>query len=344
MKQMVLVEPGKLEQRDTPKPSPTEGEVLIKVHTVGICGSDVHAFQGKHPTIYLPVVQGHEFSGVVEVVGHGVLNLEAGDRVTVRPQVTCGKCYHCLGGHSNICHELQVIGCNRAVPGAAQEYIIVPSNLVYRLPEALSFEAGAFIEPVSVAVAAIRRLPSSISGKSIVILGAGTIGNLTAQVAKANGAKSVLICDIWDEKLAIARNCGLENTLNVSSENAEDEVLSIYGRDGLDVAFECVGIQDTINFAISVCRKRADIVIVGVFASPPAIDMINIQEKELGIYGTLMYKHEDYDEAIRLIEEKRVSIDALISGCFPLSETANAYEYILSNQASTMKVLINVGE
>ena len=206
MRSVLLNKPQELLMRDIEKPVPAKGEVLIKVKRMGICGSDIHAYYGKHPTIYLPVVQGHEFSGVVEALGEGVTGFEIGEPVTARPQYTCGECYHCRSGHENICHDLQVIGCNGKVPGAAQDYISLRSHLVFKLPDNLNYDDGAMVEPVAVAVAAVKTFTYDIKGKNILVFGAGTIGNLVAQVAKAEGAKSVLITDVCDEKLEIAKN------------------------------------------------------------------------------------------------------------------------------------------
>ena len=265
MRSVLLNKPQELLMRDIEKPVPAKGEVLIKVKRMGICGSDIHAYYGKHPTIYLPVVQGHEFSGVVEALGEGVTGFEIGEPVTARPQYTCGECYHCRSGHENICHDLQVIGCNGKVPGAAQDYISLRSHLVFKLPDNLNYDDGAMVEPVAVAVAAVKTFTYDIKGKNILVFGAGTIGNLVAQVAKAEGAKSVLITDVCDEKLEIAKKCGIDHVVNTMKEDICQKAEEVFGKDGVDGALECVGVEATINQAIKVCRKRNDIIIVGIY-------------------------------------------------------------------------------
>lgn len=329
---------------DIEKPVPQRGEVLIKVKRVGICGSDIHAYYGKHPTVYLPVVQGHEFSGTVEAVGEGVEGFEAGEPVTVRPQYTCGECFHCASGHENICHNLMVLGCNGKVPGGAQDYIAVKDGLVFKLPENMDCDDGAMVEPTAVGVAAVKSFTEGVEGKNILVLGAGTIGNLTAQAAKGFGAKVVMITDLCDEKLEVARECGVDYTVNTAKEDLEQSVIKAFGIDGLDGALECVGVEQTINDAIKVCRKRNEIIIVGVYGGRPAIDMINVQEKELKLIGTLMYLEDDYRDAIRLISEGRIRLNPLKTRHFKLEEYGEAYDYIAKNKEISMKVLIDVDE
>lgn len=344
MRSVLLSKPQELVMRDIEKPVPGKGEVLIKVKRMGICGSDIHAYHGMHPTIYLPVVQGHEFSGVVEAVGEGVTGFEIGEAVTARPQYTCGECYHCKSGHENICHNLQVIGCNGQVPGAAQDYIPMRSHLVFKLPENVNFDDGAMVEPVAVAVAAVKTFTYDIKGKNILVLGAGTIGNLVAQVAKAHGAKAVMITDVCDEKLEIAKQCGIDYTVNTLKEDLNQKAIEVFGKDGIDGALECVGIEATINQAIQVCRKRDDIIIVGIYSKNPAIRMIDVQEKELKLIGTLMYLEDSYYESIRLISEKLVNLEPLKTKHFSLEDFGKAYQYIEENRATAMKIFIDVNE
>ena len=290
------------------------------------------------------MVQGHEFSGVVEALGEGVTGFEIGEAVTARPQYTCGECYHCKSGHENICHDLQVIGCNGKVPGAAQDYIPMRSHLVFKLPENMGLDNGAMVEPVAVAVAAVRTFTFDIKGKNILVLGAGTIGNLVAQVAKAEGAKAVMITDVCDEKLEIAKQCGIDYTVNTMKEDLDAKAVEAFGKDGIDGALECVGVEATINQAIKVCRKRDDIIIVGIYSQRPAIDMIDVQEKELKLIGTLMYLEDDYHESIRLISEGKVNLEPLKTKHFKLEEFEEAYKYIEDNRATSMKILIDVDE
>ena len=339
MKQARLVEPEKIMLEDVDIPIFSPGQVLIKVKRLGICGSDIHAYYDKHPYISCPIVQGHEFSGEIAEVGDGVEGLSEGDRVTVMPQLVCGECYPCTHGNYHICNDLKVIGCQ--ADGAAREYIPVDHRLIVKLPEGMSFDYGAMVEPVAVGVHAVGRL-GNVAGMNLLVLGAGPIGNLTAQSAKGLGAKSVLITDISDSRLEIAKNCGIDFTLNVAFENLEAKVAEYFGPDGADAILECVGVEDTIAVAVHLARKGTDIVIVGVFADKPSVDIGLVQDKELRMIGTLMYRAEDYRSAIDLIQADKITLEPLITKHFSFDDYPKAFEYIARHRDLTMKVLIDV--
>jgi len=339
MIQVVLEKPKKIVIKEVEKPRPGPGEVLIKVRRIGICGSDIHAYYGKHPFIDYPIVQGHEFSGEIAEIGQGVSDFKVGDKVTVMPQLTCGKCYQCLHGDYHICDNLKVIGCQ--VDGAAQEYISVPAKLTVKLPQGFDFDFGAVIEPLAVGVHAARKL-SYVENKKLLVLGAGPIGNLTSQVLKAMGADFVMITDIYDFRLNIAQKCGADYIVNVKKQDLEMEIKEKFGEAKADSIIECVGSGDTINQAISLARKGSEIIVVGVFGNKPVVNFSLVQDRELKIQGSLMYKKIDYDIAIDLIHSKKVKLEPLITAHFSLKEYAEAYRFIENNKERTMKVLIDV--
>ncbi len=339
MLRVTLQSPEQLVYSQADIPVPGRDEVLIRIRRFGICGSDIHAYYGKHPSVSCPIVLGHEFSGQVERTGPGVTGLLPGDAVTVRPQIVCGECYHCRHGNYNVCDHLKVIGCHSS--GAAQEFLAVGTSVVVKLPGSVSLDHGAMVEPVAVGVGALRKL-SAIRDRNILVLGAGTIGNLAAQSAMGLGAASVTITDVSDDKLALARQCGIGHTVNTAREDLKEALRGIWGADGTDAALECVGAEATANQAIAAARKCSEIVIVGVFSKWPVLDMLDIQEKELRVTGSLMYKSEDYDIAIDLISRSKLRLDPLISARFPLQEYDKAYKYIESHRATVAKVLIDV--
>jgi L-iditol 2-dehydrogenase len=339
MQQAILREPQKVEFRQVPKPSPRVGQVLLQVKRIGVCGSDIHAYYGKHPYISCPIVQGHEFSGEVAAIGSGVRGIKTGDRVTVRPQLTCGSCYPCTHGNYHICNELKVIGCQ--AEGAAQEFIAVPQGLVFKLPAKLDYDSGAMVEPVAVGVHAVGRL-GSVEGKKVLVLGAGPIGNLTAQAARGLGAQAVMLTDVNDFRLSIARECGIEGKANPAREDLAAAVKTFFGPDGADAILECVGVKKTVEQAISLARKGTDIVIVGVFGKKPTVDIGLVQDKELRLIGTLMYKAEDYRTAIELIRAGRVNLKSLMTTHFAFKDYGKAYKYIEENRDRTMKVFIDL--
>ncbi len=323
-------------------PKPAKGEVLLKIIRMGICGSDIHAYYGKHPTVFPPIVQGHEFSAIVQELGTGVSGFTKGQRVTVRPQHQCGSCYYCQNGKPNVCQNLKVIGCQ--TPGAAQEYLTVPAKLLYPLSQKTSFDEAAMIEPVAVAVANLGAIAGGVQGKKILVLGGGTIGNLTAQTAKAMGAGLVALTDIEDGKLLLAKTCGIDAVINTKTEDAKTAIKAVFGAEGPDAILECVGSETTLGQAIAHSRKGSEIIIVGIYSAPPRADMLNVQEKELQLKGVLMYLEEDYQKAVQMVEEGRLQLAPLMSAHFPLKELDKAYAYIAQNPGSCMKVLIDVGE
>ncbi|MGB9836063.1 MAG: zinc-dependent alcohol dehydrogenase [Candidatus Saccharicenans sp.] len=339
MIQVILSQPEKVEIRDVPRPVPAAGQVLLRIKRIGICGSDIHAYYGKHPYIKCPIVQGHEFSAEVAELGAGVRQFKVGDRVTVRPQLTCGQCYQCRQGNYHICENLKVIGCQ--ADGAAQEFLAVPEELVVKLPDSINYDLGAMVEPLAVGVHAVGKL-SEIRGQNIVVLGAGPIGNLTAQAAKALGARSVMIADISEVRLEIARKCGIDFMVNNSKQDLGEEIRRQFGEARAEAILECVGSEKTIGLAIDLARKGSEIIVVGVFEEKPKVDFGLIQDRELRVLGSLMYKKEDYETAIGLIEAKKVYLEPLISRHFTIRQYAEAYKYIESNREKTMKVLIDV--
>ncbi len=339
MKQAVLVEPQKVIIQDIPKPVPAPAQVLVQVKRIGICGSDIHAYYGKHPYIKCPIVQGHEFSGRITEAGPAVRVLKVGDDVTVMPQLVCGKCYPCLYGDYHICNSLKVIGCQ--AEGAAQEFIAVDQYLVVKLPRGMDYDSGAMVEPVAVGAHAVGRL-GKVEEKRILVLGAGPIGNLTAQVAAGLGAAAVAITDLNDFRLDIARSCGIIHAINPTKGNLAASVRLVFGPDGADAILECVGAEETIGQAISMARKGTDIVIVGVFGEKPQVDIGLVQDKELRLIGSLMYKAEDYRTAIDLIQSGKVRLEPLMTKHFPFEQYPEAYRYIEKNRDRTMKVFIDL--
>jgi len=339
MLQAVLEQPQMVVMRDVPEQSAGPGQILIKVKKIGICGSDIHAYYGKHPYISCPIVQGHEFSGQVVEVGPAVKGIRRGADVTVMPQVVCGECYPCKHGRYNICNSLKVIGCQ--IDGAAQELFAVDAKLALPLPRGMSYELGAMIEPAAVGAHVLSRL-ENVKGLKILVLGAGPIGNLAAQIAKGLGARDVMITDINDFRLDIARRCGIAHCVNTSKKPLEQAIAASFGTDGADAILECVGSQATMEQAIACARKGTDIIVVGVFGEKPTVDIGLVQDKELRLFGTLMYRKSDYLTAMRLMQSKIIDAAAIITQRFAFREYPAAYRHIEQNRERTMKVVIDL--
>ena len=339
MKQAVMTQPGKIEFRTLTAPEVKPDEVLIAVRRIGVCGSDIHVYHGLHPYTGYPVVQGHEVSGVIAALGAQVSGLQVGEKVVFMPQVTCGECYPCRHGQYHICDQLKVMGFQTS--GAAQEYFPVKADMVLKVPDQINLDEAAMIEPVSVAVHALRRV-GDLAGKKVVVLGAGTIGNLVGQVARASGAAQVMVCDISPYKLEKARQCGLDITVDPSQEDLNQAILTHFGPDRADIILECVGVQDTITQAVQAARKGSTIVVVGVFGKKPVVDLGLVQDRELSLVGTLMYQKVDYERAIALIGGGKLILGPMITHRFHFPDYLAAYEAIEASHGEYMKVMIDL--
>ncbi|WP_148410000.1 zinc-dependent alcohol dehydrogenase [Murimonas intestini] len=341
MLQEIMVKPGKIEFQEVEIPQPGENQVLVKIMKIGICGSDIHVYHGEHPFTSYPVTQGHEVSGEIVKLGEKVRDLYVGQKVTIEPQVYCGECYPCRHGKYNLCEELKVMGFQTT--GTASEYFAADASKVTPIPQEMSYDEGAMIEPLAVAVHGVKQV-GDVRGMKIAVLGAGPIGNLVAQTAKGMGAEKVMITDISDLRLKKAEECGIHVCVNTRDKDFGEAMLEAFGPDKADVIYDCAGNNTTMGQAIKYARKGSIIVLVAVFAGMAQIDLAVANDHELDIKSTMMYRHEDYLDAIRLVQEKKVHLSPLISRSFAFKDYQKAYEYIDENRETTMKVLINVQE
>lgn len=339
MLQQVMTEPGKIVFCSTPIPHPSAGQVLVKIKKIGVCGSDIHVYYGEHSGTGYPVTQGHEVSGQVAELGAEVSGLKVGQKVTIEPQVYCGKCYPCTHGKYNLCEELKVMGFQTT--GAASEYFVVDASKVTALPSEMTYNEGAMIEPLAVTVHAAKRF-TKLKGAKVAILGCGPIGILLAQTCKALGAAQVLITDISDYRLHLAKMLGVDFSVNTMQKDFGEAMTDVFGKDKADVIYDCAGNNTTINQAIQNARKGSKLVLVAVFAGIAAVDLFTLNDHELDLDTTMMYRHEDYLEAIQLVNEGRVQLRPLMSKHFAFKDYLSAYQYIEKHRETTMKVLIDV--
>lgn len=341
MLQQVMTAPGRIKFQEVPVPEPKEDEVLVKIIKIGVCGSDIHVYHGEHPFTTYPVTQGHEVSGEIAALGSNVMEFAIGQKVTIQPQVVCGKCYPCRHGKYNLCEELKVMGFQTT--GVASHYFAVDKAKVTLLPTDMSFDEGAMIEPLAVAVHAVKR-GGEIQGSRIAVLGAGPIGILVAQTAKGMGAESVMITDVSDLRLKKAAECGVDFCINTKDTNFGEAMTENFGPDKADIIYDCAGNNITMGQAIQYARKGSTIILVAVFAGKGEIDLAVLNDHELDLNTSMMYRNEDYLDAIRLVSEQKVKLAPLVSGHFAFGDYLKAYEYIDENRESTMKVIINVQE
>jgi len=340
MKQAIMVSPGKIELRDVPEPGPLkDDEVLLRIKRIGVCGSDIHVFHGKHPATPYPVVQGHEYSAMVEAVGHKVTKVKPGMKATARPQLVCGECGPCKRGQYNACSKLKVQGFQ--APGVAQDLFVVTEDRIVAFPDTMTLEQGAMIEPAAVGAHSTNRV-QGLKGKNVVVSGAGTIGNLVAQFAKARGATKVLITDISDYRLNIAKQCGIAGTLNVKTTSFEEGIKSFFGKEGFQIGFEAAGVEASLDNLIQFVEKGGDVVILGVYSQNPVVNMFYLGEHELNVFGSMMYRQEDYEAAVEMIASGKIVTSPLLTKSFSFTRYLDAYRFIEEQGEKSMKVMIEL--
>ena len=339
MLQQVMTKPGEIVFREIERAVPWAGQISVRMMRLGICGSDIHVYHGTHPFTSYPVTQGHEVSGIIDAIGPGVEMFRVGQKVTIQPQVVCGKCHPCRHGKYNLCEELKVMGFQTT--GMASEFFVVDAEKVLALPEEMSFDEGAMLEPLAVAVHAVRPF-GEIEGADVAILGAGPIGNLVAQAAKGLGARRVLITDVSDYRLELAKQCGADVAVNTRNKDFGEALVETFGPDKADVIYDCAANDITMGQAIKYARKGSTIILVGVYAGMAKVDLAVLNDHELDLNTTMMYRQEDFEGAIQLVKEGKIRLQPLMSKHFAFQDFLSAYQYIDANCETTMKVLIDI--
>jgi len=324
-----------IEHIETPTPGP--GEVLVRSTVVGICGSDMHAVHGRHPFISLPMRPGHEVVGVVEQTGSGVDPDLTGTRVVVEPNLACGHCAQCLVGRYNICSELDVFGCQ--APGGMTDRFTIAADRVVALPDDLEDDWAALVEPAATPVHAVRRA-GDLTGRKVVVLGAGPIGLFVLLAARAAGAQTVVVADLLDSKRALAERLGADGSFDSSADDAVQKAeTALVGK--ADVVFDCVSREATVRLGIGVLDKGGLLMTIGVPAGPTMIDLDLVQDRELTVMGNLMYVREDVLRAIELLRAKTFDLDDLVTARFDIEQAALAFH--ASDDPQQVKVLVTIG-
>lgn len=338
MKQTVLTGPYTLEVRECEIPSITQDQVLIKVRSFGICGSDIQMYHGLHKYMTYPVVIGHEVAATVVKTGKNVHNYEENDNVTVEPQVTCGKCYPCSIGRFNVCQHLKVIGVHQ--DGFAGEYFAIEPSYLHAC-KGLNSDQTALIEPLAVGMGSVKRA-GNLSGKNIVVIGAGTIGNLVAQSAKALGADKVMVTDVKQKKLDYAKKCGVEFCINTTDKKLKDIINDTFGTQKADVIIDCAATRSSMLSALEAARPSSQIIVTGNFKAPVEIELPIIQRQEINLVGHMMYVREDFSDAIRFIREGRICLDGFATQHYTIDKLHEAFKFIDENPDDVMKVMVSL--
>ena len=345
MKAAVLKKPMEVEIEYRPVPVPGPGEVLIKVMAVGVCGSDVHYYKSGRIGSFVvekPIILGHECSGIIVAVGENVTRFKVGDRVAVEPGVTCGKCKYCKTGRYNLCPDV-VFQATPPYDGAFVQYFTHRQDFVYPIPDHLTFEEAALIEPFSVGLHAASRADIK-PGATVAIFGLGPVGLMAVVAARAFGASNVIATDLEDVRLNAAKSVGASLVFNAKRHDVVKEIMDYTNGYGVDVAIEAAGHPTTLQNALASLCRGGKLMIVGL----PAQDNIplnipSIADKELYIYGIFRYANT-YQRAIDILASGIADTSALITGKYSLDETARALEEARSNKANNIKIMVYPNE
>ncbi|MBA4603873.1 zinc-binding dehydrogenase [Thermoactinomyces mirandus] len=339
MKALVKTAPGygNLEIQDKPEPKPGKDQIKIEVKYAGVCGSDIHTFEG-HYKVGVPVTLGHEFSGVVTEVGEGVTEFQAGDRVTSETTFyICGECRYCKTGDYNLCNRRRGLGTHQ--DGGFAKYLLARKQSVHKLPENVDFQSAAMTEPLACTHHAVAKAEIH-EGDLVVVIGPGPIGLLAAQVAKSCGA-TVIITGLTNDRqrLEKAIEVGTDYAVNTEKEDVKELVHQLTDGYGADVVLECSGAVPAAKLGLDLLHKKGQYVQVGLFAQPEVqFDLEKIIQKEIRVFGSRSQKSADWEPSLALMNEGKVNARALVTHIFDITEWDKAYRAIKSGEA--IKVLL----
>jgi L-iditol 2-dehydrogenase len=343
MKALLLSKYRSLEMTDVPTPAAGAGEVLIRVGACGICGSDVHGYDGSSGRRIPPIVMGHEAAGRIAAVGPGVTGLAEGDRVTFDSTIYCGACGYCKRGKINLCDHRQVLGVScgdYSRAGAFAEFVAVPARVVYKLPESISFAEAAMLEAVAVAIHAVS-LGNITEESTALVVGAGTIGVLILQALRAAGCLRVLVSDVDASRLKLAKELGATDVLS-ANDDAVTQVLQWTGEAGVDVAMEAVGRNETVNAAIASVRKGGTVVLVGNISPEATLPLQKVVTRQIRLQGSCASAGE-YPQAIALMASGAIRVKPLITAIAPLAEGPQWFERLYAREPNLLKVVLTPG-
>lgn len=342
MRALMKTAPGKgnMEIREIEVPTPGKGEVLIKVQKAGICGSDMHLYDWKsHVTINLPVVCGHEFSGEIFKLGDEVDSCQSGERVVGEPSaVVCGHCFYCNSGNYNLCNRRMILGFGKN--GCFGEYVLLPANRIHKIPDILTWEEAAIIEPLACCVHAVSDNLSTRIGDMVVITGPGTIGLMILQLVKLAGSKVAVLGTSSDTKrLEMARLLGADYILDIEKESPTAFVEAITDGLGADTVIECSGAASAAKLCFDLVRKKGQYLQMGLFGKPIEVDLEKVLFKELTVTGSFAQKRKAWEDSIDLMKEKKVNLKKLISNIYPLEDWEKGFEQFRSRDG--YKILLS---
>ncbi len=342
MRALVLSEYKHLAVSDVPTPVAARDELLIAVAACGICGSDVHGYDGSTGRRIPPLVMGHEAAGTVVATGADVTSFKVGDRVAFDSTVYCGACEYCRKGEINLCNERQVLGvsCGEySRAGAFAEFLTVPARIVCALPDSFSFPEAAMLEAVSVALHGVA-VSGMRAGDTVLIVGAGMIGLLLLQAARAAGAARVVVSDLDATRLKLAADLGANQTLQESGETLVKSMLAATAGQGVDVVLEAVGRDETISAGIDCVRKGGTVTLVGNVSPSVSMPLQKVVSRQIRLQGSCASSGE-YGEAIALIASGKIKVAPLITAVAPLSDGPQWFERLHAREPNLMKIVLD---
>ncbi|MGQ9622849.1 MAG: NAD(P)-dependent alcohol dehydrogenase [Candidatus Caldatribacteriaceae bacterium] len=344
MKAAVMKDIRRIEIEELPIPVPRENEVLIRIRSVGICGSDVHYFvEGRIGdfVVHPPFILGHECSGEVVEIGKGVKDFKPGDRVTMEPGIPCGKCEFCRAGRYNLCPDV-VFWATPPVDGTFCEYVVHPAHFTYPIASHVSFEEAALVEPLAVGMYATWRARVK-PGDLAIVLGSGPIGLVTLEALLARGVTEVIAVDVVEKRLEKAKEIGAQHVINAQKEDVREKVLSLTHGKGVDVVFETAGSVVTTQLTVELAKRGGKVILVGL-PSMTHFDfgVIKVLDKELDVLGVFRYANM-YKGCVDLLNAGRVNLKTLITHRFSLQETEKALLFAHEHKAESIKVVVDLG-
>ena len=344
MKAALLTGIRKIEICDVPRPQiATPQDVLIRVDTVGVCGSDLHYYRNGRigvQVVQFPWIVGHECAGVVAAVGSGVTRLKEGDRVAVDPLVACGQCDQCLAGREHTCRGQKFLGCPGQLNGAMAEYLVMPERSCLAMPANMTFDQAVVCEPFAVGLWAVK-LAAPVAGRKVAVLGAGPIGLCVMASLQAAGAGAVYATDLLDERVSLARAMGAGWAANASRQDAVAAIAAAQPQ-GLDIVFECAGQQETLDQAMRMLTPGGTAVIVGIPEGDRlSFDMNYARRKELTLRN-VRRQNDCAAEAIRLVARGLVNLDAIVTHHYTLDQSQAAYDLVADYRDGVVKAMIRV--
>ena len=338
MRAAYIDKPDSIIYTDVPEPQITkDNEVKIRVKVTGICGSEVHAFHGKHMYRIPPVVSGHEFAGEIIETGRKVSKYRIGDRVTVEPHYGCGKCIYCKAGKYNICKNKVILGSN-SWSGSFGEFVVALEEAVISIPDNMSFEQAALIEPLAVGLHLVRRSGLK-AGQSVAIIGAGTIGLSILVSAKLAGAEKIIISDVVDYNLEMAKKLGATHYINSAKEDTANAIKKYCETKGIDIVYVAVEAVAAFQTALTIAPGNG--LIATVVTPSSGCDMSNVIQKELRIVGSLMYVHEEFEIVRDRIVDGRIDVQPFISVIIPIEKVSKAMEIADKRTENVIKVMLS---